>query len=44
MVKDSVTDLRHSIPFKPSGDNVTMLDYMDIGFGQDVGVIIEMFE
>lgn len=44
MVKDSVTDLRHSIPFKPSGDDVTMLDYMDIGFGQDVGVIIEMFE
>lgn len=44
MVKDSVTDLRHSIPFKPTGDNVTMLDYMDIGFGQDVGVIIEMFE
>ncbi|ASF00796.1 hypothetical protein [uncultured virus] len=44
MVKDSVTDLRHSIPFKPSGDDVTMLDYMDNGFGQDVGVIIEMFE
>lgn len=43
-VKDSITDLRHSLPFKPSGDNVTMLDYMNEGFNQGVGIIIESFE
>lgn len=43
-IKDSVSDLRHSIPFRPAGGDYTMLKYMDNGFNQGVGVVIERFE
>lgn len=43
--KDSVSNLRHGMPFKPSGrDNYNMLDFLNDGVGVDVGIIIEMFE
>lgn len=43
--KDSVSNLRQSLPYKPSGnDDRTMKDFLDEGMGLDVGIIIEMFE
>lgn len=44
-VKDSVSNLRQSIPYKASGDdNKSIIDFMNDGLGQDRGIIIEMFE
>lgn len=43
--KDSISNLRNSLPFKPSGDDkYTMKEFMDDGFGSNVGIIIQMFE
>ena len=43
-IKDSVTDLRHSVPFRPAGEDHTLLKYMENGFNNEVGIIIEKFE
>ena len=43
--KDSVSDLRLTAPYKPSGDeNYTMKNFLDDGMGLEKGIIIELFE
>lgn len=42
--KDVVSNLRHSIPYKPNGTDQTMKDFLDSGCGCDQGIIIIMYE
>ena len=43
--KDQVSDLRLSVPYKPSGEeSYNMKDFLDDGMGLEKGLIIEMFE
>lgn len=43
--KDGVSSLREDIPYKSDGtDTYTMKSFMDDGFGQNRGIIIQMFE
>lgn len=43
--KDQVSDLRLSVPYKPSGkESYNMKDFLDDGMWLEKGLIIEMFE
>lgn len=43
--KDSVSDLRMTAPYKPTGsEEYTLKDFLDEGMGLEKGIIIELFE